>query len=163
MTKPEENIANWLASAHDEEERVIEYFDEHVRLVADIDPALAQTLRRHAAARRSHAKRVDNGLVRLRGTTVAAGSAAAAAVRGAIKAVTASSEKDRESALYLEEYEATWGLIGRYMAIVAAARLTGDDETATEGDTILTEKRAIATWLEERIPQAAKEFIERGI
>ena len=155
--KKEEQLIAWLNDAYAMECNLARVLDDHARDEANI-PELRVRHEKHADETRRHASLVEECL-RLLGEEPSFARTAVEMAMGSVQRATSGMFGDELVKNMLIDYSSEHLEIAWYTALIAAAEELGHARIAEICKEILTEEKAMATWLAETIPAVAKGFI----
>lgn len=161
MEADKETLLAWLQDAHAMENQAIEILKRQSERIKSY-PDLQEKVPDHLEETREHAARVKECIERLGGdasTTKKSvgkfmGNAAALANSAANDEVV----KDGIADYAFEQFE-----IASYRALIAAAEQLGEDEIRRVCEEILEEEKAMAQWLEEKLPLVTRQYLEHRV
>jgi ferritin-like metal-binding protein YciE len=155
-----EQLVDWLRDAHAAEEQSEKMLSKFAGRIENY-PALKDQIQRHIEETRGQARRLKSCLDRYGENTSALKDtfgkmmAFAQGMSGAF--VDDEIIKGSMAAYTFEHME-----IASYRILIAAADITGDMETRNVCEQILEEEIAMATWLEDNLPEITQKYIARA-
>jgi ferritin-like metal-binding protein YciE len=151
-----ELLADWLNDVLEREHALLHNLETYARSVDQSDPELYSVLIRHAERTRAHMSALGDAIARLgeksdkKRTTI---------ITETLANAVATIPRDSALRRVTDLWAAVQDILIRYAAIVAAARSVSEADTAMAAESFLEEDRLIADWLEDYIPETAKELI----
>lgn len=153
------HVASWLRDAHGMEEKAESLLKRQAERLEHY-PAMKARIEQHIEETRSQAQRLEECISRLDGGTSAMKDFAGKVMANmeAMMNVAADDEvvKNAIASYSFEHFE-----IASYRSLIAAAEAVGDTHTAQVCRDILREEEAMASWLEQNLPEVTKTFLER--
>ncbi|MBI2511447.1 MAG: DUF892 family protein [Opitutae bacterium] len=159
MESSHEQIIAWLHDAHAMERNVEHVLGWHLKEAQNY-PAVREQLEKHLAETREHARRIGAALEAL-GAHASVAKDLAAGAFGALQGMSTGIFRDEPVKNALAEYAMEHLEIATYSALIAAAEGAGFVDLSHTCSDILREETAMALWLEDRIPQITREYLER--
>lgn len=160
MTQSEripETIVNWLKDAHAMEQNLIQVLESHARDARN-HPQMHERLQQHLEQTRHHADLVEGCLKRL-GSSPSTIKSGMGSITGAFQGISTSPAKDELVKNVLADYASEHFEIASYKSLMSGAEAVGDMETARVCQQILRDEESMASWLEQQIPVATREYL----
>ena len=159
MATSDERLIQWLRDAHAMEEQAETMLSAQASRLENY-PELRQRIEQHISETQNQARRLEECITRLGSDTSSMKDAAGkftASMQG-LSGVFAGDEvvKGGMAGYTFEHFE-----ISAYSALVAAAEMVGDQQTATVCREILAEEQAMADWLKEHLPSVTQQYLQR--
>lgn len=142
------------------ERHVESVLERHVKEAQDY-PAVREQLEKHLAETHEHVRRIGVALEALGGHVSVAVDLATGEV-GALQGTSTGVFRDEPVRNARAEYAMEHFEIATYSALIAAAEEAGLGDLSRTCSDILREETAMALWLEDRIPQLTREYLERA-
>lgn len=153
------HLADWLRDAHGMEEKAESLLKRQAERLEHY-PAMKARIEQHIEETRSQAQRLEECINRLDGDRSAVKDVAGKAMAniGAMFNAAAEDEvvKNAIGSYSFEHFE-----IASYRSLIAAAEAVNDSYTARVCREILSEEVAMATWLEENLPDVTRTYLQR--
>ena len=154
---PKDDLLDWLNNAHAMELGLEEVLKSH----SSDSGGLAhwqERLERHANETREHAERLKRAIQSI-GGIVSGGKALLGEVVGRFNALTTTISKDKLVKNALTDFAAENFEIACYQSLIAASEELGLFQVAEICRQNLAEEKAMASWLDQRIPEITQYFL----
>jgi ferritin-like metal-binding protein YciE len=158
MTERKHLIA-WLRDAHGMERATIDNIERLLKRMKD-HPAFVERYKQHLEESHVQLVRVENAL-RALDADVSVVKDTATRISGWVEAYAAAASDDEPVKHALAAYAYEHFEVASYAALIAAAENLDEIEIADACRQSLAEERAMADWLEDFIPEAARVFLQR--
>lgn len=155
----QDELLSWLRDAHAMEMQATQILDNQARRIEHY-PALRERIQQHLEETRRQAEKLEGCIDRHGGTTSGLKDSAAAFI-GNMQAMGGLFVADEVVKGSLASYTFEHLEIASYRSLIAAAEELGDSETARVCTEILREEEAMASWLEQHIPEITREYLRR--
>ena len=155
-----EELDQWLRNAHAMEEQAEKMLEAQSSRIENY-PELAAGVNRHLAETRRQKERLEQCLDR-RGTSSSSMKDVAAKFTAMMQGVGGSMAADEVVKGAMASYTFEHFEISAYRALIAAAELAGDSETARVCTEICREEEAMADQLAGLLPQVATTYLQRS-
>jgi ferritin-like metal-binding protein YciE len=152
-------VLTWLKDAHAMEEGLVETLEKQAGHAKEF-PDVQTKIQEHTEQTKQHAEKVKTCIERL-GGSVSAMKSGLGNMAGALQGMTTAMTQDTLIKDALSSFSAEHFEIASYRAISEAAKLDGDNETASVCESIIKDEEAMADWLEEQLPQMVKQFLQK--
>ena len=156
---PYDQLTTWLNSAYSMEQSLLEVLDNHAKDSEDF-PEIRAQIQRHREETRLHAERVKQCLTRLNEEPSSVKSAWGH-LTGMIQGASTGAFRDELVKNFLADYAAEQFEVACYRSLVAAAEELGQPAIAELCRDNLREDEAMALWLDEKIPEVTRTFLQR--
>ena len=156
----DEELNQWLRNAHAMEEQAEKMLEAQSSRIENY-PELAAGVNRHLAETRRQKERLEQCLDR-RGTSSSSMKDVAAKFTAIMQGVGGSMAGDEVVKGAMASYTFEHFEISAYRALIAAAELAGDGETARVCTEICREEEAMADQLAGLLPQVATTYLQRS-
>ena len=159
MSNPKERLVQWLRDAHAMEEQAETMMSGMIGRIENY-PKLRDKLQQHLEETRQQAKRLEQCLGRLNGGTSTMKDAGGKmlAMGQAMSGIFAGDEIVKGS---LANYTFEHMEIASYRILIATAKEAGDMETQRVCEENLREEEAMASWLQQNLPEVTQQFLTR--
>ena len=155
-----EELNQWLRDAHAMEEQAEKMLQSQSGRIENY-PELAAGIERHLAETRRQKERLEQCLTR-RGTSTSSMKDVAAKFTAMMQGVSGSVASDEVVKGAMASYTFEHFEISAYRALIAAAEMAGDCETARVCTEICREEEAMADQLAGLLPKVATTYLERS-
>jgi ferritin-like metal-binding protein YciE len=155
----QENFVSWLRDARAMESQAIEMLEKQVTRL-DNYPQLQARVQQHLDETRNQAELLDGCLER-HGTSRSMMKEMASKFSGTMQAIMPSMSSDEVVKGGVASYAFEHFEIGNYRALIAAAEQAGDTQTRGVLEGILRQEEAMASWLEQHLPETTRDFLRR--
>lgn len=158
MTTDKQQLVSWLNSAYAMEQSLMQVLENHADDARDF-PEVRQRDLQHLEETRRHAKDVEECLSIL-GEKPSATKSVTGSVMGKVQGMSSGMYKDELVKNFLSDYAAEHFEIACYTSLAAAANELGFARIVELCESILEDERAMADWLEERIPLMTVQYLQ---
>jgi ferritin-like metal-binding protein YciE len=155
-----EQLVTWLNSAYSTEQALAQVLENHARDARD-HPAMRQRLEQHLEETRGHAERVADCLAVL-GEKPSKTKSAMGNLMGWVQGASTGMFRDEIMKNCLADYASEHFEIACYRSLIVAAEEEGQPEIARLSREILQDEIAMATWLEEQIPEVTRMMLQQA-
>lgn len=159
MANPKEQLTDWLRDAYAMESQAIEMLERQEQRITNYPEMLAK-VKEHIEVSKRQAERLKKCLQMVGSDTSAIKTGIAMLVGNAqsISGVFAEDEIVKASVFNysFEHFE-----IANYRALISAAQHCGESEIARLCQESLDEELEMADWLEQRLPEVTKTYLQR--
>jgi len=159
MATVEETLLDWLRDAHAMEQQAEQMLSGMAQRIENY-PQLKAQVERHIEETRAHANLVQQCIDR-RGSSTSAVKDVAGKLTGLGQALSGLFVSDEIVKGALAGYSFEHMEIASYGILIAAAEEAGDMETKRVCEGILQQEKAMASWLEQHLPELTREFLRR--
>ncbi|MFP3371675.1 ferritin-like domain-containing protein [Pseudomonas sp. SIMBA_068] len=160
MTKPAENLLDWLRDAHAMEQQAEKMLKAQAERLEHY-PDLRERITQHITETEGQQRKLVECIERLGGSTSTLKDLAGKlmAFGQAVGGMAMSDEvvKGAMSGYVFENFE-----IASYTVLIEAATFAGDELTAEACRSILKEEVAMADWLKDHLPEITRAFLSRS-
>lgn len=153
-----EQIISWLKDAHAVEQSLANILQQHIKDAAD-NPVMRERLEQHLRETHQHADRVRECLESL-GESPSGMKSMAGSAMGMVEGMSTGMFRDEMVKNVIADYAAEHFEMGCYSALAAAAEDAGFSEIAQTCREIFGEEAEMADWLEEQIPEVARQHLQ---
>lgn len=154
---PRETLIGWLNDAYAMEKGLVQVLENHADDVKD-RPEMYRKIAQHLEQTKMHAERVRECVERL-GGSVSTVKTAMGAVSGFFQGRSTGVSPDELVKNALSDYAAEHFEIASYKALIAAARLLGENQVVQVCETILRDEEDMAKWLEQGLPNVVQDYL----
>ncbi|MFL6231704.1 MAG: ferritin-like domain-containing protein [Thermoanaerobaculia bacterium] len=154
---PRETLIGWLNDAYAMEKGLVQVLENHADDVKD-RPEMYRKIAQHLEQTKMHAERVRECVERL-GGSVSTVKTAMGAVSGFFQGRSTGASPDELVKNALSDYAAEHFEIASYKALIAAARLLGENQVVQVCEAILRDEQDMANWLEQNLPNVVQEYL----
>jgi len=154
---PRETLIGWLNDAYAMEKGLVQVLENHANDVKD-RPEMYRKIAQHLEQTKMHAERVHECVERL-GGSVSTVKTALGAVSGFFQGRSTGVSPDELVKNALSDYAAEHFEIASYKALIAAARLLGENQVVQVCEAILRDEEDMAKWLEQGLPNVVQEYL----
>jgi ferritin-like metal-binding protein YciE len=154
---PRETLIGWLNDAYAMEKGLVQVLENHADDVKD-RPEMYRKIAQHLEQTKMHAERVRECVERL-GGSVSTVKTAMGAVSGFFQGRSTGVSPDELVKNALSDYAAEHFEIASYRALIAAARLLGENQVVQVCEAILRDEEDMAKWLEQGLPNVVQEYL----
>ena len=154
---PRETLIGWLNDAYAMEKGLVQVLENHADDVKD-RPEMYRKIAQHLEQTKMHAERVRECVERL-GGSVSTVKTAMGAVTGFFQGRSTGVSPDELVKNALSDYAAEHFEIASYRALIAAARLLGENQVVQVCEAILRDEEDMAKWLEQGLPNVVQEYL----
>ncbi|HET6468508.1 MAG TPA: ferritin-like domain-containing protein [Geminicoccaceae bacterium] len=159
MANVKDNFVPWLRDARAMESQAVELLEKQAPRL-DNYPQLQARIRQHLEETHRQAEMLDRCLERY-GTDRSMIKEAITKIGGTLQALWPSMSSDEVVKGAITGYAFEHWEIGNYRALIAAADELGDMETKRVLQEILQQEEAMASFLEQHLPDTTREFLRR--
>ena len=159
MTDPRENLVDWLRDAYAMENQAVEMLERQEERIQNYPEVLAK-VREHIQVSKRQADRLKQCLQRL-GTDTSAIKTGIAMLLGNAQSLSGAFAADEIVKASVFNYSFEHFEIANYRALIAAAEACSEPEVARLCTETLNEELEMASWLEQRLPQLTKAYLQR--
>ncbi|WEX09573.1 ferritin-like domain-containing protein [Chelativorans sp. AA-79] len=159
MTDMNDRLNQWLRDAHAMEEQAEQMLDAQARRIENY-PELKARIEQHISETRSQKQRLE-ACMEKRGTSWSGMKDLAAQFSALMQAAGGMFAGDEVVKGSMASYTFEHLEIVSYRILVAAAEAAGDAETARVCEEICREEEAMASWLQDHIPQVTQAYLMR--
>jgi len=156
----DEELNQWLRDAHAMEEQAEKMLQAQSSRIENY-PELAAGIERHLAETRRQKERIEQCLTR-RGSSTSSMKDVAAKFTAMLQGVGGTVASDEVVKGAMASYTFEHFEISAYKALIAAAEMAGDTETARVCTEICREEEAMADQLAGLLPKVATTYLERS-
>ncbi|PWC70694.1 hypothetical protein TSH58_12480 [Azospirillum sp. TSH58] len=154
-----DTLIDWLRDAHAMESQAIEMLERQAERIKNYPDVLAK-VQEHIEVSNRQADRLKQCLQRL-GTDTSAIKTGVAMLIGNAQSLSGVVASDEIVKASIFDYSFEHFEIANYRALIAAAEQAGEPEIARMLQPSLDEELEMAAWLEQRLPQLTKTYLER--
>ncbi|WP_114860656.1 ferritin-like domain-containing protein [Azospirillum brasilense] len=154
-----ETLIDWLRDAHAMESQAVEMLERQAERIKNYPDVLAK-VQEHIEVSNRQADRLKQCLQRL-GTDTSAIKTGVAMLIGNAQSLSGVVASDEIVKASIFDYSFEHFEIANYRALIAAAEQAGEPEIARMLQPSLDEELEMAAWLEQRLPQLTKTYLER--
>jgi ferritin-like metal-binding protein YciE len=154
-----EQLTTWLNSAYSMEQNLAKVLENHANDAKDF-PEIQERLQEHLDETRAHAERVEECLGIL-GQKPSAVKSAFGNVMGMVQGASTGMFRDEMVKNFLADYASEHFEIACYRSLVAAADELEQSEIADICTEIMADEEAMASWLEEQIPDVTRMLLQQ--
>ena len=159
MANSKETLTDWLRDAYAMESQAVEMLERQAERIKNYPEVLAK-VQEHIQVSNRQADRLKQCLQRL-GTDTSAIKTGVAMLIGNAQSLSGAVAGDEivKAAIFnfsFEQFE-----IANYRSLIAAAEQVGEPEIARTLQESLDEELEMAGWIEQRLPQLTKTYLER--
>ena len=158
MTNQKHTLIAWLRDAHAMERATVDTFDHLAERLHRVDPELAARFRQHWQESLGQVERIEKCLKGL-GSDTSTFKDLRSRFIGIAQAYAVEVLPDELVKDCLAAYASRHFEIATYISLAAAARNLEQPAVAQMCEENLQQERAMASWLEQQIPQATSEFL----
>jgi ferritin-like metal-binding protein YciE len=159
-SRMEQELNQWLRDAHAMEQQAETMLQSQASRIENY-PELAAGVKRHLTETRSQRERLEQCLER-RGTSASGMKDVAAKFTAMMQGVSGTIASDEIVKGAMASYTFEHFEISAYKALIAAAELAGDSETARVCGEICREEEAMAEQLSALLPKVATTYLQRS-
>ena len=160
MATVQDNLLDWLRDAHAMEQQAEQMLTGMAGRIQNY-PELKARIERHIGETQNDARLVQQCIDR-RGSSTSTMKNIAGKIMGMGQALSGLFVSDEIVKGALAGYSFEAMEIASYQILIAAAEQAGDQETKQVCEGILQEEKAMASWLEEHLPEVTREFLRRS-
>lgn len=157
---PQEQLVNWLNSAHSMETSMAKVLENHAKDARE-HPEMHQRLNQHLEETRRQADRVKECL-ELLGKKPSAMKSAMGNLMGTLQGASTGMFRDEMVKNVLSDYSAEHFEIACYNSLIEAAESLGQPEIARKCRETLAEEEAMAHWLQGQVPEATRVTLQQA-
>ena len=157
MATPEERLLQWLRDAHSMEQQAEQMLTGMAGRIENY-PQLKAQIERHIEETRRHASLVQECIER-RGSSTSTVKDVAAMATGLGQALSGLFVSDEIVKGALASFSFENMEIASYEILITTAEQAGDLETKRVCETILQQEKAMASWLEQHLPELTREYL----
>jgi len=154
-----ETLIDWLRDAHAMESQAVEMLERQAERIKNYPDVLAK-VQEHIEVSNRQADRLKQCLQRL-GTDTSAIKTGVAMLIGNAQSLSGVVASDEIVKASIFDYSFEHFEIANYRALISAAEQAGEPEIARMLQPSLDEELEMAAWLEQRLPQLTKTYLER--
>ncbi|WP_448206427.1 ferritin-like domain-containing protein [Azospirillum sp. sgz302134] len=159
MANSKESLTDWLRDAHAMESQAVEMLERQAERIKNYPEVLAK-VQEHIQVSNRQADRLKQCLQRL-GTDTSAIKTGVAMLIGNAQSLSGVITADEIVKAAIFNYSFEHFEIANYRSLIAAAEQVGEPEIARMLQQSLDEELEMAGWLEQRLPQLTKTYLER--
>jgi ferritin-like metal-binding protein YciE len=155
----EEIYVAWLNDAYGMENALVQVLENHAKDAQD-HPQMQAKIQEHLDKTRQHAELVK-GCIERRGGSTSAVKTGMANLVGVMQGLSTGMAEDELVKNGIADYAAENFEIASYRALLTAAQVLGDEQTAQVCQQILADEQDMANWLAQHLPEAVEEIIRK--
>ena len=155
----EEIYVAWLNDAYGMENALVQVLQNHAKDAQD-HPQMQAKIQEHLDKTRQHAELVK-GCIERRGGSTSAVKTGMANLVGVMQGLSTGMAEDELVKNGIADYAAENFEIASYRALLTAAQVLGDEQTAQACQQILADEQDMANWLAQHLPEAVEEIIRK--
>lgn len=159
MADPKENLVDWLRDAYAMENQAVEMLERQEGRIQNYPEVLAK-VKEHIQVSKRQADRLKQCLQRL-GADTSAIKTGIAMLMGNAQSLSGVFAEDEIVKAGIFNYSFEHFEIANYRALITAAEQCGEAEIARLCTETLNEEIEMASWLEQRLPQLTKTYLQR--
>lgn len=159
MATAEENLMAWLRDAHAMETQAVQMLEGQAQRLENY-PELRAKAQEHMEQSRLQAEMLEHCIER-RGGSVSGFKEAAAGFMGNMQALSGLFITDEVMKGSIASYTFEHFEIANYRSLIAAAEQVGDQQTRDTCEEILRQEEAMASWLEQHLPEVTRQYLQR--
>jgi ferritin-like metal-binding protein YciE len=160
MATAQDNLLDWLRDAHAMEQQAGQMLTGMAQRIENY-PQLKAQVERHIGETRNHANLVQQCIDRS-GSSTSMVKDVTGKLTGLGQALSGLFVSDEIMKGALAGYSFEHMEIASYQILITAAEQAGDMETRRVCESILQEEKAMASWLEQHLPELTREFLRRS-